>query len=104
VVGERGVRLSGGQRQRLGIARALYHRPQVLVFDEATSALDVHTERHVYGALAALAKTHTIVTVAHRLETVANSDRVVVLERGRIIDQGPPNEVLASYRDNTLTA
>ena len=102
VVGERGVRLSGGQRQRIGIARALYHRPQILVFDEATSALDVHTERHVYAALAALAKTHTIITVAHRLETVTNRDHVVVLERGRIIDQGRPNEFHVRYRDGVV--
>ena len=104
VVGERGVRLSGGQRQRIGIARALYHRPEILVFDEATSALDVHTERHVYAALAALAKTHTIITVAHRLETVTASDHVVVLEYGRIVDQGPPSEVLVRYRQGVLGA
>ena len=102
VVGERGVRLSGGQRQRIGIARALYHRPQVLVFDEATSALDVHTERYVYAALAALAKTHTIITVAHRLETVTGSDHVVVLEHGRIVDQGRPNDVLVRYREGVV--
>ena len=97
VVGERGVRLSGGQRQRIGIARALYHGPEVLVFDEATSALDVHTERQVYQALEGLARTHTVVTIAHRLETVAGVDHVVVLEDGRIVDAGPPGDVLARY-------
>ena len=97
-VGERGVRLSGGQRQRIGIARALYHQPQVLVFDEATSALDVHTELQVYQALDTIARERTVVTIAHRLETVAKADRVVVLEGGRIVDDGPPQEVLARYR------
>ena len=97
-VGERGVRLSGGQRQRIGIARALYHQPSVLVFDEATSALDVHTERLIYRALESIARDRTVVTIAHRLETVANADRVVVLDRGRVIDEGAPTEVLARYR------
>jgi ATP-binding cassette, subfamily B, bacterial PglK len=97
-VGERGVRLSGGQRQRIGIARALYHRPQVLVFDEATSALDVHTERQLYEALEAIARSHTVITIAHRLETVAKADIVAVLDQGRIVDQGPPKVVLERYR------
>lgn len=97
-VGERGVRLSGGQRQRIGIARALYHQPEVLVFDEATSALDVHTEQQVYRALEGIARHRTLVTVAHRLETVAKADHVVVLDHGRVVDEGPPSEVLARYR------
>jgi ATP-binding cassette, subfamily B, bacterial PglK len=97
-VGERGVRLSGGQRQRIGIARALYHQPQVLVFDEATSALDVHTEQQVYEALEAIARERTVVTIAHRLDTVAKADRVVVLDGGRVADEGPPADVLARYR------
>jgi ATP-binding cassette, subfamily B, bacterial PglK len=104
VVGERGVRLSGGQRQRIGIARALYHQPEILVFDEATSALDVHTEQKVYAALDAIAKERTVVTIAHRLETVAKADHVVVLERGRIVDQGPPTEVLARYRREAIAS
>jgi ATP-binding cassette, subfamily B, bacterial PglK len=97
-VGERGVRLSGGQRQRIGIARALYHQPAVLVFDEATSALDVHTEQQVYLALESIAEQRTVVTIAHRLETVAKADSVVVLERGRVVDAGPASEVLGRYR------
>ena len=97
-VGERGVRLSGGQRQRIGIARALYHQPPVLVFDEATSALDVHTEQQVYQALDAIARERTVVTIAHRLETVAKADHVIALERGRVVDEGPPEVVLARYR------
>lgn len=98
VVGERGVRLSGGQRQRIGIARALYRNPQVLVFDEATSALDVHTERAVYDALRVVAGTRTVITIAHRLETVAGSDLVVVLEEGAVVDVGDPGRVLRDYR------
>ena len=90
VVGERGVRLSGGQRQRIGIARALYHQPAMLVFDEATSALDVHTEKMVFEALEAIAKERTLVTIAHRLETVAGADDVIVLEQGRVTDRGRP--------------
>ena len=98
-VGERGVRLSGGQRQRIGIARALYHQPAILVFDEATSALDVHTEQLVYQALETIARERTVVTIAHRLETVAKADHVIVLEHGRIVDDGPPDAVLQRYRD-----
>jgi ATP-binding cassette, subfamily B, bacterial PglK len=101
-VGERGVRLSGGQRQRIGIARALYHQPAVLVFDEATSALDVHTEEQVYRALEGIARDRTVVTIAHRLETVAKADHVVVLEHGRVVDQGPPGEVLGRYRGEVV--
>ena len=97
VVGERGVRLSGGQRQRIGIARALYHQPAILVFDEATSALDVHTEHLVYEAFEGLAREHTLITVAHRLATVRQADHVVVLEQGRVVDQGPPEAVLDRF-------
>ncbi len=97
-VGERGVRLSGGQRQRIGIARALYHQPQILVFDEATSALDVHTEQQVYQALESIAEHRTVLTIAHRLETVAKADHVVVLERGQVVDRGPSEAVLTRYR------
>jgi ATP-binding cassette, subfamily B, bacterial PglK len=103
VVGERGVRLSGGQRQRIGIARALYHQPQILVFDEATSALDVHTERRVFEALEAIARERTLVIIAHRLETVASADRVIVLDGGSVIDEGSPTAVVGRYRQ-TVTA
>lgn len=96
-VGERGVRLSGGQRQRIGIARALYHQPPVLVFDEATSALDVHTEQRVYAALADIARERTLVTIAHRLDTVRGVDHVIVIEAGRIVDEGTPEQVLRRY-------
>lgn len=99
VVGERGIRLSGGQRQRIGIARALYYDPPVLIFDEATSALDVHTEKAVYDALDEIAETRTVITIAHRLETLANAHHVVVMESGRVKDSGPAVEVLPRYRE-----
>jgi len=88
VVGERGVRLSGGQRQRIGIARALYHDPDVLVLDEATSALDNLTERAVMEAVHNLGKAKTIIMIAHRLSTVESCDTIFLLERGRVVEQG----------------
>ncbi|KQO69391.1 ABC transporter [Methylobacterium sp. Leaf102] len=88
-VGERGIRLSGGQRQRLGIARALYHDPDVIVFDEATSALDGETEAAVMGALASLNGTRTIILIAHRLTSLLGTDTVHVLDGGRLVASGP---------------
>lgn len=94
VVGERGVRLSGGQRQRIGIARALYHNPEVLVLDEATSALDSETEHDVMQAIYALHKTKTIIIVAHRLSTVEKCDKLFQLEMGKLIATGLPEDLL----------
>lgn len=102
LVGERGVRLSGGQRQRIGIARALYHQPQILVFDEATSALDVHTEQRVYDALSELARTFTVITIAHRLNTVAHADQAVVMEHGRIAAAGAPHELIKEFEAGSV--
>ena len=93
-VGERGVRLSGGQRQRIGIARALYHDPEVLVLDEATSALDGETEKGVMAAVNALHGTKTLIIVAHRLTTVADCDRLYRLDKGRIVQSGTFAEVI----------
>jgi ABC-type multidrug transport system fused ATPase/permease subunit len=87
-IGERGVRLSGGQRQRLGVARALFHRPAVLVLDEATAALDNETEAKLTEVLEALQGRITTITIAHRLSTVRNADRTYYLEHGRVVDVG----------------
>lgn len=87
-VGERGVRLSGGQKQRIGIARALYHKPKLLVFDEATSALDMQTENMVMNSINRLEKEVTIIIIAHRLNTVKNCDNIIVIEKGEIKEQG----------------
>ncbi len=88
VVGERGVKLSGGQKQRIGIARALYHRPSVLVFDEATSALDQATESQVMNSIRALAGEHTIILIAHRLSTMQQADNIFLLSEGRLVSEG----------------
>jgi ABC-type bacteriocin/lantibiotic exporter with double-glycine peptidase domain len=88
VVGERGVRLSGGQRQRIGIARALYHDPEVLVLDEATSNLDQGTERAVHKAIEQAAAVKTVIMVAHRLSTTRHCDSLYMLDQGRLIAQG----------------
>lgn len=96
MVGERGVRLSGGQRQRIGIARALYKRAELLVLDEATSSLDNRTEAQVMEAIEALDRQLTVVLIAHRLSTVRNCDRIVVLEQGRIRSMGTYSDLEAS--------
>ena len=95
-VGERGVRLSGGQRQRIGIARALYHNPQVLILDEATSALDNLTEQAVMEAVNNLGHEITIILIAHRLSTVRQCDHIFMLEKGEIKAQGNYEELNTS--------
>ena len=95
-IGERGVRLSGGQRQRIGIARALYHNPEVLILDEATSALDNQTEKAVMDAVNNLGKNITIILIAHRLNTVKNCDIIFKLDKGQLIGQGTFDEIVNS--------
>ena len=95
-LGERGARMSGGQRQRIGIARALYRDAELLVLDEATAALDNETERDVSRAIIALAGQKTIITIAHRLSTVRDCDRLYVLDEGRIVAMGSYNDLLAN--------
>ncbi len=94
VIGERGVKLSGGERQRLAIARAILRDPPLLILDEATSALDTESERIVQLALTNLMKNRTTLVVAHRLSTIQNADRIVVLERGAIVEMGTHEELL----------
>lgn len=96
VIGERGVRLSGGQKQRIGIARALYHNPGVLVLDEATSALDGATEKEVFQAIENIAKTKTLIIIAHRLTTIESCDVIYVIENGKIAGIGNYEELINS--------
>jgi len=95
LIGENGVRLSGGQRQRLAIARAFLKDAPVLILDEATSSLDSESERHIQAALATLMRGRTTLVIAHRLSTVERADRIVAMARGRIVEAGTHQELIA---------
>jgi ATP-binding cassette subfamily B protein len=94
-VGERGLKLSGGEKQRVGIARTLLKNPPILLLDEATSALDTDTERDIQESLRQMSEGRTVITIAHRLSTVVDADKIVVLEKGAIAEQGTHEELLA---------
>ena len=94
VIGERGLKLSGGQRQRIAIARAVLKNPPLLILDEATSSLDSVSEALVQKALEKLMKDRTTIVIAHRLSTIINSDRIVVLDKGRIVDIGTHSQLI----------
>ncbi len=94
VVHERGSSLSGGQRQRVAIARALVSNPRILILDEATSALDYESERVIQQNMQAIAKDRTVIIIAHRLSAVRHADRIITIDRGRIVEDGSHDELV----------
>ena len=98
MIGEKGIKLSGGERQRVGIARALYIQPEILILDEATSSLDNETEKDVMRTILELKSKCSIIIIAHRLSTIENCDNVYFLENGTIKDQGKLNDLLKKYQ------
>ena len=95
LIGEKGYRLSGGERQRVGIARALCKDPEILILDEATSALDGDTEGRIHSELSRQFRDSTVIMIAHRLSTLRNVDRIIVLENGKVVEEGAPSLLLA---------
>lgn len=95
-VGDRGVLLSGGQKQRIGIARALYNEPKFLFLDEATSALDSNNEKIIIGSINSLSSRMSIISIAHRIETMREYDKIILIDSGRVIGEGTYDELMSN--------